>query len=156
MGGQYRSGVLADRLEPDAALAFEGAAAAAADRWGEGAVDDLVLLRTLLERADDDLLKVLGSHLKRVLDELATVARTPAEDDPGRRVPYGEHLLEAALNEAIDLTGQADEITGLHLVLALFFFPGARAAEALQRCGIDWRPLRSLARHLTGISSYDW
>jgi hypothetical protein len=55
MGGQYRSGVLADRLEPDAELAYERALAAATDRWGEGAVDDLELLRALLERADDDL-----------------------------------------------------------------------------------------------------
>jgi hypothetical protein len=155
MGGQYRSGVLADRLEPDAELAYERALTAATDRWGEGAVDDLELLRALLEGADDDLLTVLGSHLKGVqveLDRAAADART----DEARRVPYGEHLLDAALNEAIDLTGRADEIGGLHLVLALFFFPGARGAEVLQRCGIDWRPLRSLARRLTGIASYDW
>jgi hypothetical protein len=152
MSGQYRSEVLADRLDPEAADAFATAQAAAAESWGEGAVDDLVLLRQLLELADDDLLKVMGSYLRRVLAELAQ--EDLAAD--GRRVPFGDHLLEAALNEALDLTGAGDRIGGLHLVLALFFFPGCRAAGVLQRCGIDWRPLRSLARRLTGVSYYDW
>ena len=80
-----------------------------------------------------------------------------AGGSPGaRRVPYGEHLLDAALNEAIDLTGSGEVIGGVHLVLALFFFPGCAAAKVLQSCGIDWRPLRSLARRLTGRSYYDW
>lgn len=144
--------MLADRLEPDAALAYERAVAAAVPRWGDGACDDLVLLRGLLEGADDDLLKVFGPFLRRVLSELQE------EGDGGadRRVPYGDHLLDAALNEAIDLQGRGDEIGGLHVVLALFFFPGCRAAAVLQRCGIEWRPLRSLARRLTGVSYYDW
>ena len=145
--------MLAERLEADAADAFERAAAAAAERWGDGAVDDLVLLRELLEAADDDLLKVMGPHLRRVLADLASEGVGPAD---GRRVPFGDHLLEAALNEAIDLTGDADVIGGVHLVLALFFFPGCQAVVVLQRCGIDWRPLRSLARRLTGRSYYDW
>ena len=144
--------MLAERLDPEAADAFARAGAVAAPRWGEGAVDDLELLRSLLETADDDLLKVMGPHLRRVLAELAAEGDGP--DD--RRVPYGDHLLEAALNEAIDLTGGADAISGVHLVLALFFFPGCRSAVVLQRCGIDWRPLRSLARRLTGRSYYDW
>jgi hypothetical protein len=144
--------VLADRLEPDAADAFDLAASAAVDRWGEGAVDDLVLLRELFERADDDLLKVMGPFLRTVLAELALEGDGP--DD--RRVPFGDHLLDAALNEAIDLTGGAQEIAGVHLVLALFFFPGCRAAAVLSGCGIEWRPLRSLARRLTGTSYFDW
>ena len=144
--------MLADRLEPDAADAFELAVAAAGERWGEGAVDDLVLLRGLLERADDDLLKVMGPFLRSVLAELAIEGDGP--DD--RRVPFGDHLLEASLNEAIDLTGGAEEIAGVHLVLALFFVPGCRSAAVLSRCGIEWRPLRSLARRLTGASFYDW
>ena len=144
--------MLADRLEPDAADAFELATAAAAERWGEGAVDDLVLLRGLLERADDDLLKVMGPHLRTVLAELASEGDGP----PDRRVPYGEHLLDAALNEAIDLMGHTEEISGVHLVLALFFFPGCRSAAVLGRCGIEWRPLRSLVRRLTGTRYYDW
>lgn len=144
--------MLEDRLDPEAADAFVAAREAATTTWGEGAVDDLVLLRLLLELADDDLLKVMGSYLRRVLAELHA---EPLDAD-GRRVPYGEHLLDAALNEAIDLTGSGDRIGGLHLVLALFFFPGSRAVIVLQRCGIDWRPLRSLARRLTGVSYYDW
>jgi hypothetical protein len=146
--------VLAERLDSDAADAFEAAAAAAEGAgWGEGVVDDLVLLRSLLEAADDDLLKVMGPHLRIVLSALAA-AEAGALD--GRRVPYGEHLLDAALNEAIDLTGTGEVIGGVHLVLALFFFPGCAAAKVLQSCGIDWRPLRSLARRLTGRSYYDW
>src|SRR5688572_18324427 len=53
MTGQYRSCVLADRLDEDAADVFERAASAATERWGEGAVDDVVLLRGLLEAVDD-------------------------------------------------------------------------------------------------------
>ena len=148
--------MLAERLDSDAADAFE-AAAAAAERagWGEGVVDDLVLLRSLLEAADDDLLKVMGPHLRIVLSALASSADADLGVG-GRRVPYGEHLLDAALNEAIDLTGSGEMIGGVHLVLALFFFPGCAAAKVLQSCGIDWRPLRSLARRLTGRSYYDW
>lgn len=147
--------MLAERLDPDAADAFEAARAAAEEAgWGEGAVDDLVLLRSLLERADDDLLKVMGPHLRTVL------ARLGAPDDDTavnrRRVPFGDHLLDVALNEAIDLNGHADEIAAVHVVLALFSFPGCAAAAVLQSCGIDWRPLRSLARRLTGRSFYDW
>ena len=144
--------MLVDRLDPDAADVVARAASAASERWGEGAVDDVVLLQGLLEAADDDLRKVMGPYLRRVLAELA------ADEDGGdsRRVPYGEHLLEAALNEAIDLNSSADRITGVHLVLALFFFPGCRSALVLQRCGIDWRPLRSLARRLTGVNYWDW
>lgn len=144
--------MLADRLEPDAADAFERAATAATPRWGEGAVDDLLLLRTLLDTADDDLLKVMGPYLRKVLAALAAEGDGP--DD--RRVPYGEHLLEAAVNEAIDLNGRADAVSGVHLVLALFFFSGCRAAAVLESCGIGWRPLHSLARRLIGISYYDW
>lgn len=144
--------MLADRLEPDAAGAFERASAAAAERWGEGAIDDLVLLRTLLESADDDLLKVMGPYVRKVL--AALVAEGDGAGD--RRVPYGEHLLEAAVNEAIDLNGRADAVGGVHLVLALFFFSGCRAAAVLESCGIEWRPLHSLARRLIGISYYDW
>lgn len=141
------------RLDPDAADAFEQARdAAEAAGWGEGAVDDLVLLQALLERADDDLLKILGPHLRRVLSELAA----EDADAPGRRMPFGDHLLEAALNEAIDLNGASDVIGAVHVVLALFFFPGCASAQVLQRCGIDWRPLRSLARRLTGRSYWDW
>jgi hypothetical protein len=155
--------VLADRLVPEAADAYgQAVAAAEAAGWGEGAVDDLVLLQHLLDTADDDLLKILGAHLKRLLTELAAEQRswadggTAADGWDGRRVPFGDHLLEAALNEAIDLNGSSDEIGGVHLVLALFFFPGCAAAKVLQRCGIDWRPLRSLARRLTGRSWFDW
>ena len=145
--------MLAERLDPEAADAFEGAIAAAeAAGWGEGAVDDLVLLRSLLETADDDLLKVMGPHLRTVL---SAVAREDT-GGPARRMPFGEHLLDAALNEAIDLNGHADVIGAVHLVLALFFFPGCAAAKVLQGCGIDWRPLRSLTRRLTGRSYYDW
>lgn len=144
--------MLVDRLEPDAADAFERAATAATERWGEGAIDDLVLLRTLLESADDDLLKVMGPYLRKVL--AALVAEGDGPD--GRRVPYGEHLLEAAVNEAIDLNGRADGVGGVHLVLALFFFSGSRSAAVLEACGIEWRPLHSLARRLIGISHYDW
>lgn len=144
--------MLADRLEPDAAGAFERAAAVATPRWGDGAVDDLVLLRTLLEAADDDLLKVMGPYLRKVL--AALVAEGDGPDD--RRVPYGEHLLEAAVNEAIDLHGRGDGVGGVHLVLALFFFSGCRAAAVLEACGIEWRPLHSLARRMIGVSYYDW
>lgn len=144
--------MLVDRLEPDAADAFDRAATAATERWGAGAIDDLVLLRSLLESADDDLLKVMGPYLRRVL--AALVAEGDGPD--GRRVPYGEHLLEAAVNEAIDLNGRADGVGGVHLVLALFFFSGCRAAAVLEACGIEWRPLHSLARRLIGISYYDW
>ena len=156
--GQYPSTVLVDRLEPEAADAYERALAAGeAAGWGEGAVDDLVLLRGLLELADDDLLKVLGSHLRRVMVELDAEERAAsAGGREQRRVPFGDHLLEAALNEAIDLNGSSDAIGGVHLVLALFFFPGCVSAKVLQRCGIDWRPLRSLARRLTGRSWFDW
>ena len=154
--------MLVDRLDPEAADAYERALAAGeAAGWGEGAVDDLVLLQGLLELADDDLLKILGSHLRRVLTELAAEQRSWADGsfasgDDRRRVPFGDHLLEAALNEAIDLNGTSDSIGGVHLVLALFFFPGCVSAKVLQRCGIDWRPLRSLARRLTGRSWFDW
>ncbi len=148
--------MLVDRLEPDAADVYDRAVAAAADRWGDGAVDDLVLLRGLLEVADDDLLKVMGPYLRTVLARIAADEADPTVSTEPRRVPYGEHLLDAALNEVIDLTGSAEEIRALHLVLALFFFPGCRATVILQRCGIEWRPLRSLARRLTGISYYDW
>lgn len=144
--------MLMERLEPEAADVFERARSSASARWGEGAIDDLVLLQGLLEVADDDLLKVFGSHLRRVLAAL----RDEPADAPDRRVPYGEHLLEAAYNEALDLGARRDEIGGLHLVLALFFFPGCRAAGVLQACGIDWRPLHSLARRLTGTSYFDW
>ena len=148
--------MLAERLDPEAADAFEAAALAAETAgWGEGAVDDLVLLRRLLETADDDLLKVMGPHLRTVLASLAG-AEASAAGVGGRRVPFGEHLLDAALNEAIDLNGHADVISGVHLVLALFFFPGCAGAAVLQECGIDWRPLRSLTRRLTGRSYYDW
>ncbi len=147
--------MLVDRLDEDAADAWRDGVGAATERWGDGAVDDLVLLRSLLERADDDLLKILGPHLRRVLVEIDVEEKALAESGAGRRVPFGDHLLEAALNEAIDLTGQANRIADVHLVLALFFFPGAHAALVLERCGIDWRPLRSLARRLTS-RWYDW
>ena len=144
--------MLADRLDAEAADAFAAAAAAAsAGGWGDGAIDDLVLLRMLLETADDDLLKVMGPHLRTVLSALAAF-----EVGEARRLPFGDHLLDAALNEAIDLNGHADVIAGVHLVLALFFFPGCAAATVLRGCGIDWRPLRSLVRRLTGRSYYDW
>ena len=146
--------MLADRLEAGAADAFDAATAAASSRgWGDGAVDDLVLLRSLLETADDDLLKVMGPHLRTVLSALAAMEAGEAATRP---VPFGDHLLDAALNEALDLNGHADVIGGVHLVLALFFFPGCAAASVLQGCGIDWRPLRSLVRRLTGRSYYDW
>ncbi|HUP84415.1 MAG TPA: hypothetical protein VM143_02000 [Acidimicrobiales bacterium] len=144
--------MLADRLDPEAALAFAAASVAAETAgWGDGAVDDLVLLRGLLETADDDLLKVMGPHLRTVLSALAGVGAPES-----RRLPFAEHLLDAALNEAIDLNGSADVITAVHLVLGLFFFPGCAATKVLQSCGIDWRPLRSLTRRLTGRSFYDW
>ena len=155
--------MLADRLDPDAADAFAAASAAAeAAGWGEGAVDDVVLLRSLLETADDDLLKVMGPHLRTVLAALASWTATAAgaaaegEELRGRRVPFGDHLLDAALNEAIDLNGRADVIGGVHVVLALYFFPGCAAPQVLRSCGIDWRPLRSLVRRLIGRSYYDW
>ena len=148
--------MLAERLDPEAADAFEAATAAAeAAGWGSGAVDDLVLLRVLLETADDDLLKVMGPHLRTVLSALAE-SGDGQEAGGGRRVPFGEHLLDAALNEAIDLNGHGEVIGGVHLVLALFFFPGCASAKVMQSCGIDWRPLRSLVRRLTGRSYYDW
>ena len=147
--------MLADRLDADVADVYERAVTAATVRWGEGAVDDVVLLRGLLEAADDHLLKVMGPHLRRVLADLAAEPGDGTAED-GVRVPFGDHLLEAGLNEAIDLTGSADTIGGVHLVLALFFFPGCRSVAVLHRCGIDWRPLRSLARRLTGTSYYDW
>lgn len=59
-------------------------------------------------------------------------------------------------NGAIDLNGRADGIGGVHLVLALFFFSGCRAAAVLESCGIEWRPLHSLARRLIGVSYDDW
>lgn len=149
--------MLAERLEPEAADAFEAAAAAASAAGWDGAIDDLVLLRRLLETADDDLLQVLGPHLRKVLSRLpAAEAAAASAGVGGRRVPYGEHLLDAALNEAIALNGSADTIGGVHLVLALFFFPGCAGVSVLHECGIDWRPLRSLARRLTGRSFYDW
>ena len=151
--------MLAERLDPEAADAFEAATAAAEGAgWGDGAVDDVVLLRRLLETADDDLLKVMGPHLRTVLSALAAGGAEAEAGPQGavRRVPFGEHLLDAALNEAIDLNGSAEVIGSVHLVLALFFFPGCGAAQVMQSCGIDWRPLRSLVRRLTGRSYYDW
>ena len=147
--------MLVERLDPDAADAYELAVEAVAST-APGGVDDLVLLEELLERADDDLRKVMGPHLKKVLVELAAERRAREAEGGGRRLPFGDHLLDVALSEAADLTGSVAKIAPIHLVLALFSFPGCQGAEVLERCGVEWRPLRSLTRRLTGRSYYDW
>jgi len=147
--------VLGDQLTPDVALAFEEATAAMAEA-ASGAVDDLLLLERLLEVADDDLLRVLGSHIRRLLTEVkAERARRDDQGHSGRLLPSGEHLLAVAASEAYELAGPAAPIGSLHVVLALFAFGGCDTEAVLERCGIDWRPLRSISRRLLG-RAYDW
>ncbi len=147
--------MLADRLDPDVAEAFEEASAAMSEA-AAGAVDDLLLLERLLEVADDDLLRVLGSHSRRLLAEVtAERSRRDEQGHSGRLLPSGEHLLAVAASEAYELAGPAAPIGSLHVVLALFAFGGCDTEAVLERCGIDWRPLRSIARRLLG-RGYGW
>jgi hypothetical protein len=145
--------VLDEQFDPDAKAAFERAVEAGGG-WEAGGFDDLVLLESLVDRGDEDLLRVLGPYLRRLRVELA--AERGRWADGGERGGHvrpllrAEAVLDVAVDESFSLGAAGASISGIHLLLALFSFPRATGTEVLHRCGIEWRPLHSLARRLLG------
>ena len=140
--------MLEEQFDPDARAAFE-AALEAAGGWDTGLLDDLVLLETLVDRGDDDLLKVLGPYLRKLRVELAA-ERSRWDDDATRPRLRADALIDVAVDESFSLGDGGSSIGGIHLLLALFSFPRSTGVAVLHRCGIEWRPLHSLARRLLG------
>ena len=130
-------------VEGAVAEAFRTAVEAAG---GGDLVDDLVLLDLLLGEPDDDLLRAVGSRVRQLASEtrreLDAVAGAP------RPMPGAEDLVRFAATEAIELGGYGAAVRPIHVVLALFAFHGSSGEEVLRRCGLDWRPLRSIVRRL--------
>lgn len=132
-----------EELDEDVAYLIERAVEAAAGVL-PGAVDDLLLLELLLESADDGVLKALGSRSKTVLREVSAArARLDGESRP---MPSADDLVRFAATEAWELGGYSSRVGAVHVLLALFAFQGAASEDVLHRCGIDWRPLRSIVR----------
>ena len=138
-GGDYAGDAIDEEIAPFVQEAID---AANARGWTDG-IDDLLLLQRLLEVADDNVLRAMGSRAKTLLRE---VDRMLADDVP-RPVPDVDDLLRFAMSEAYDLS-YSSQIGAIHLLLALFAFRGAASEAVLQQVGIDWRPLRSIVRRL--------
>jgi hypothetical protein len=141
--------VLDEQFDPDAKVAFERAIAAGGG-WESGACDDLVLLESLVDQGDDDLLRVLGPYLHRLRVELGAEQRRRRAGEVEVRLLRAEAVLDVAVDESFSLGAAGASIGGIHLVLALFSFPRSAGCDVLHRCGIEWRPLHSLARRLLG------
>jgi hypothetical protein len=122
----------------------------AVDGVGGGRIDDLLLLQLLLEEPDDNLLRALGSRTRMLVREVSA-ERARRDGESSRRYPSPDDVVRYAAEEAADLGGWGAEIGGVHVLLALFAFRGAEAEALLRRCGVDWRPLRSVVRRL-GLS----
>lgn len=134
------------KLAPEAAEAVDAAVEAALEAdAGEGQLDDLVLLGALLDAGDDGVVTVLGSRCRSIVAAVdAARADQPAAI---RALPFADDVLTVAEGEAFATTGSAT-VAPVHLLLALFAFPGTASEAALHGCGVDWRPLRSIARRL--------
>jgi len=143
--------VLDEQFDPDAKAAFDKAIAAGGG-WDAGRFDDLEMLGELVERGDDDLLRVMGPYLKRL--RVALDAERRRRFDVPEPYPYlrPDAVLDVAVDESFSLGTAGMSIGGIHLVLALFSFPRSAGARVLHDCGIEWRPLHSLARRLLGGS----
>ncbi|HVM10006.1 MAG TPA: hypothetical protein VM345_16185 [Acidimicrobiales bacterium] len=133
-----------EELDDDVADALQEAIDAVADQ-APGGVDDLLLLRRLLERADDDVLKALGSRA-RVLLRAADEATAALGSSP-RPVPSADDVVRFAASEAWEL-GYSSRIGAIHVVLALFAFHGSASSDVFAACGVEWRALRSIVRRL--------
>lgn len=141
------------RLESGAAAAFDAAVeAASAANVGDSQLDDLVLLGHLIDAGDDGIVTVLGSRCRTIGPAVdAARAREPVG---GRALPFADDVLTVAEGEAF-ATAASATVAPVHLLLALFAFPGTASEAVLHDCGIEWRPLRSIARRLLR-RSYDW
>jgi hypothetical protein len=134
-----------ERCAPEAAAALATAIEAAR---GDGQLDDLVLLGALLDAGDDGVLAVLGSRCRRLIAAVdAARAGRAGEPDEPRQLPFADDLVTVAADEAF-ATGRSATVAPVHLLLALFAFPGTASEEILHQSGIEWRPLRSITRRL--------
>lgn len=131
-------------VDEDVAAALQEAVDAIAGTT-PGGIDDLLLLRRLLESADDNVLRALGSRA-RVILRAADDAAARLGDSP-RPVPSADDVVRFAASEAWEL-GYSSQVGAIHLVLALFAFHGAASEEVLRGCGVEWRALRSIVRRL--------
>ena len=138
------------RLESDAAVALDAAVEAAG---GDGRLDDLVLLSGLLDAGNDGIVTVLGSRCRTIVAAV-DAAREQLPDAADRALPFTDDVLTVAEGEAFATAGSAT-VAPVHLLLALFAFPGAASEAVLHDCGVDWRPLRSIARRLLR-RHFDW
>lgn len=134
-------------FEPAVAQAFERATAAVASTV-PGAIDDLLLLEGVLAEADDDLLRALGSRSRQLLKEASAERERRDLGAVDYPFPDAEDVERFAAMEAAELMGYGATVGGIHVVLALFAFQGSASEAVLRRGGVDWRPLRSVMRHL--------
>jgi hypothetical protein len=136
--------VFAEELDDDVADALQEAIDAVAE-FAPGGIDDLLLLRRLLDVADDDVLKALGSRARLIL-RAAEAAAASLGDSP-RPVPSADDVVRFAASEAWEL-GYSSRVGAIHVVLALFAFHGSASSDVLASCGVEWRALRSIVRRL--------
>lgn len=138
-----------EQLAPDAAAALETALGAGGN---DGQVDDLVLLGALLGAGDDGVLAVLGSRCRALVGAVEEARAGPPAVERAR--PFADDLVSVAAGEAFATAGSST-VAPVHLLLALFAFPGTASEAVLRECGVEWRPLRSIARRLLR-RAYDW
>ena len=144
-GAAVTSEVFGEDVDEDVADALQEAIDAVADDT-PGALDDLLLLRRLLEASDDNVLKALGSRSRAILAEACAESERVA--GLPRPLPAADDIVRFAASEAWDLGGYSTRVGAVHVLLALFAFQGSASEDVLQRCGVDWRPLRSIVRRL--------
>ena len=114
-----------------------------------GALDDLLMLELLLSEPDETVLRALGTRTRTLLREVEKErASGPAPSSDEFGLPAAEDIVRFAASEAAELGGWGAEIRGIHVMLALFAFHGSRGEALLRKCGLDWRPLRSVTRRL--------
>lgn len=147
-GSAEGSELYGERFAAEAAAALDSALAAGG---GDGQVDDLVLLGELLDLGDDGVLAVLGSRCRGLV---AAVDAARSRAQPGRPMPFADDVVTVAAGEAFATAGSAT-VAPVHLLLSLFAFPGSESEAVLTESGIEWRPLRSIARRLLR-RTYDW
>lgn len=142
-----------EEVAPGVADAIRRATEALADTF-PGGIDDLLLLELLLRDGDDTVLRALGTRTRQLLREIdaeraaEAAADAAADGVPSIRYPLADDVVRYAFDEASDLGGYAADLAAVHVLLALFAFRGARSEAVMRRCGIEWRPLRSVVRRL--------
>jgi hypothetical protein len=150
MGWDEEPVIFGEHLEPEAADVLDTAIEAAG---GDGQLDDLVLLGGLLDAGDEGVLTVLGSRIRSLIAAVDS-ARADQARAPERALPFADDLVTVAAGEAFATAGSST-VGPVHLLLALFAFPGTSSEALLHECGVEWRPLRSIARRLLR-RSFDW